>query len=125
MSAGAEVLVFSCEEDDVQALRAALGTRRLALRILDSPVAVAHHVVTRQPAAVFLGVGSSTLCHLDLIPVIHAARSDVPVIVIGRNDSLDLERRARQASIFYYLLHPIERPEVEAVLADALRTVRR
>ncbi len=61
------------------------------------------------------------MAHLDVIRTIRAARSDLPIVVIGEDDSLELERRARQEKIFYYLVHPIDRAEVEAVLKDILR----
>lgn len=122
MTSHAEVLVFCCHEDDIEALRRASGTQGPALCVVDTPVAVTHHVVAgRRPLAVFLGVGQKTLEHLDVIPVIQAARPDLPVIVIAEEDSLELERKARQKSIFYYLVHPVDPPEIEAVLKDVLR----
>jgi DNA-binding NtrC family response regulator len=124
MSSRAQVLVFCCQEEDIEALRRAAGPQGPALLIAESPVAVTHHVVAGHPLAVFLGVGNSTLEHLDLIPVIHAARRELPVIVIAEEDSLELERKARQKSIFYYLVHPVDPQEIEAVLKDVLRHVK-
>ncbi len=124
MTSHAGVLVFCCQEDDIEALKAASGTQGPALCIVTSPVAVTHHVVAGRALAVFLGVGHKTLEHLDVIPVIHAARPDLPVIVIAEEDSLELERKARQKSIFYYLVHPVDPSEIEAVLRDVLRHVK-
>jgi DNA-binding response OmpR family regulator len=59
--------------------------------------------------------------HLDVIPMIRAVGKDPPVIVVAEEDSLDLERRARQHPVFYYLVHPLEQNEVKAVLDDVLR----
>ena len=74
-----------------------------------------------RPLALVLGVGHDTLAHLDMIPLIRAVRRELPVILIAEDASLELERRARQHKIFYYLVHPIQRSEVRAVLEDLLR----
>jgi len=115
------MLTFSCHPQDVAVLREASGPQGPVFQAAGSLVEVAHLAATRRPAAVFLGAGDDTLGHLDVIRTIHAVRSDLPVIVIGDHDSLELERRARQQTLFYYLVHPVEREEVEAVLRDALR----
>jgi DNA-binding NtrC family response regulator len=121
MAQRAEMLVFGCREDDLAVLRSASGPDGPALLTVDSPAMLAEHAIRRRPVAVILGVATRTLDHLDLIPVLRATRDNLPVIVIAEDDSLDLERSARQQSIFYYLVHPIDRSEVEAVLKDALR----
>jgi len=115
------MLVFCCHPEDIAVLNAASGPHGPVFRVVDSLVEVAHLSATRWPVAVFLGVGNRTLAHLDVIRTIRAARSDLPVIVIGEDDSLGLQRRARQETIFYYLIHPIDQVEVEAVVKDALR----
>jgi DNA-binding NtrC family response regulator len=121
MSPRAEMLVFGCREDDLAVLRSASGATGPVPLTVESPAELARRVIERRPVAVVLGVATPTLAHLDLIPVIRAARGDLPVIIIGEEDSLELERSARQRSIFYYLVHPIERAEVEAVLKNVLR----
>ena len=45
----------------------------------------------------------------------------MPVIIVAEEDSLELERRARGKSIFYYLVHPIDPSEVEALLKNVMR----
>jgi DNA-binding NtrC family response regulator len=119
-----EMLVMGCREDDLAVLRSAAGTNGPVLLTVDSATDLAEHAIRRCPAAVILGVATQTLHHLDLIPVLHAAREHLPVIVIAAEDSLVLERSARQKSIFYFLVHPIDRTEVEAVLKDLLRCPR-
>jgi len=121
MSSRAEVVVFNCREDDVAAVRQASAPSGPLVHAVDSAVAVAHHVVARPPAAVFIGIGRRSVKNLEVIPVIHSAREDLPVIVIADEDSLDLERAARSRSIFYYLVHPVSPVEVSAVLKDVLR----
>lgn len=116
-----EVLVYSCRGEDVVVLREVCGKIDLVLRAEPSRVEVAHATVARRPVAVFIGAGNRSLENLDVINVIQAIRQDLPIIVIAENDSLEVERTAREKGIFYYLVQPVERREVEAVLRDALR----
>lgn len=116
-----EVLVYCCRDEDVVVLKEVCAASGAVLRIEPTPVEVAHSTVARRPIAVFIGAGRRHPGNLDIIPVIRAVRNDLPVIVIAEEDSLDLERSARQQSIFYYLVQPIERAEVEAVLKDVRR----
>jgi DNA-binding NtrC family response regulator len=121
MSSSVEVVVFDCREEDVEAVREASTSRGARVHAVDSAVAVAHQVVARRPAAVFIGIGRRRSRSLEVIPMIHTAREGLPVVVIADDDSLDLERRVRSKSIFYYLVHPVDPVEVAAVLKDVLR----
>ena len=121
MTARGELLALSCIRDDLLVLEKACGPRGPIIRILDNAVEVAQYLVSRRPLAVFLCLGKTTRDYLDLIPVIRAVKGPIPVIVIAEEDSLELERNARQKNIFYYLVHPIEFAEVQAVLKDILR----
>jgi DNA-binding NtrC family response regulator len=116
-----EVLVFCCHEDDVAVLRQAAGASGSDLCVVDSAVEVAHQTVARRPVAVFVGAGKRSRANLDVVPMIRAVMSDLPVIVIAEEDSLELERSARQKGIFYYIVRPIEGAEAEALLKDVLR----
>jgi DNA-binding NtrC family response regulator len=120
-----ELLVFGCREDDFAVLAEALGPRGPALRSATSAAEFAQHAVSRRPLALILGVGIRSMAHLDVIPVIRTVRRSLPVIVIAEEDSLELERSAREKSIFYFLVHPIERSEVKAVLKDVLRLAKK
>ena len=121
MSACPEVIVFGCRQDDLAVLRSACRPEGPMLRSVKSAAELARSAIAGHPVAVILGVARRTLADLDVIPVIRAARGELPVIVVAEDDSLDLERRARQKNIFYYLVHPIEATEAQAVLADVLR----
>jgi DNA-binding response OmpR family regulator len=116
-----EVLVFGCRDNDLAVLAEAFGRTGPVLRAVTTAAEFAQHAVSRRRLAVVLGVGLSRVAHLDLIPVIRAVRSSLPVIVVADEDSLELERSAREKNIFYYLVHPIEKSEVEAVLKDVVR----
>ena len=116
-----ELLVFACADEDLEVLRGASALLGSDVRLAASPMAVARRTTVNPPVAVVLGIGTRTMAHLDIIPVVRAWKKDLPVIVVAEEDSLELERYARQREIFYYLVHPLDRSEVEAVLKDVLR----
>jgi len=121
MAPGKDLLAFDCREEDLDVLRGAVGPKGPALHVVSSPVQAAHLAMARRPLALILGLRKQTLSNLEVIPVIRAARGDLPVIVIGSRDSLEVEKAARQIGIFYYLVHPLDPAEVHAVLKVVLR----
>lgn len=118
---GREVLALGCHADDLVLMTEAFGRSELTLQVIDDPGEFARRAVSQRPLAIVLGVGSGTITLLEMISVIRAVRNDLPVLVIAEDGSLELERSARQKEIFYYLVHPVEGSELEAVLQDLLR----
>jgi DNA-binding NtrC family response regulator len=123
MSPRPEVLALGCRDDDISMLSRAFERIEPALRVMSEPRDLAQEVATRRILAIVLGFGKSSQDRLDLIPVIHAIRHDLPVVVIADDATLELESAARRERIFYYLVHPIEAAETEVVLQDLLRYV--
>lgn len=121
MDPRAEMLAYGCREDDLAVLRSAAGVRGPLVLGADSLADFARQAIARRPLAIILGVGRKTIENLQVLAVIRAVRPDQHVIVVADEDSLDLERRVRTESIFYYLVHPVQRPETEAVLRTLLR----
>jgi len=121
MNARQEVLALGCHEDDLVLMTEAFSRSELTLQVIDDPGEFARQAVSHRPLAIVLGVGSGTITLLEMISVIRAVRHELPVLVIAENGSLELERSARQKEIFYYLVHPVECSELEAVLQDLLR----
>ncbi len=116
-----EVLALGCHEDDLVLMTETFSRSDLTVRVIDDPGEFARQAVSQRPLAIVLGVRSNTITLLELISVIRAVRHELPVLVIAEDDSLEVERSARQKEIFYYLVHPVERLELEAVLQDLLR----
>jgi len=124
MTASPEVLAFGCRDDDVRMLDEAFSRVEPNLRVMTDARELVRQAVTHRVMAVVLGFGEASLSDLNMIPVIHAVRDKLPVIVIAENGSLKLERSARKEKIFYYLVHPVEASEVDEVLQDLLRYPR-
>jgi DNA-binding response OmpR family regulator len=120
-----ELLVFNCQAADLAVLKSVGRRAGVAVRVAGSETEFAREAIARRPSSAVLGLSRHTLTSLDVISVIRAAHDDLPVIVIAEEDSLDLERRAREKGLFYYLLRPVSREEVTAVLRNLLRQVRK
>ena len=124
-SSAGEVLVCGCQKDDVRILEEIMGSSGPSVRAIDQPAEMARQAVTRLPVAVFIGLRKRDRARLQIIPVLRAAWKELPVIVIADEGSLELERKARQAGIFYYFVHPLSSEEARAVLNDLLRRTKR
>jgi len=116
--------VLGCLEDDLATLRRASGQSGPSFVVVAKGAELVRYLMTHPVQAVILGVSEEDTAALEAISVVRASRSELPVIVIARDDSLELERRARQEGVFYYLIHPVARREVEAVLEDVDRYPR-
>ena len=115
------VLVHACSDEAVAAITSALGSRGVATLVANSFAELLRDTVSRKPVGVVLGVRPSAIDELEAIGVLHAMRERVPVMIVAREDSLELERKAREGNIFYYLVEPIQTDELDAVIEDMLR----
>ena len=116
-----ELLVCGFRPAEVALLRKCAERGGTKIRPAGSPVEAARLAVARRPGALILGLDRDTLDNLLVIPVIRQIWPEVPVSVVAYEDSLNLERRARQAGVFYYSVHPMDAGELEAVLEDLRR----
>lgn len=65
---------------------------------------------------------------LDIFSAIQILRKidpALPVIAIACNDSLELEKNARMAGIFYYLVKPLEANEIRMAVNNAIKKFER
>ncbi len=59
---------------------------------------------------------------LELLKAVHAARPDVPVIIITAHGTVDSAVEAIKLGAFDYITKPFEQAEIQAVVAKAART---
>jgi len=121
MPVAGELLVSGCRPEDLALLRRAFESEGPQVRAVSSLVELARLAVSSRPLAVVMGIGRDSVQDLAVIAVIRRVWADLPLIVVAEDDSLELERRAREAKIFYYSVHPIDTDEVRAVLEDLMR----
>jgi DNA-binding NtrC family response regulator len=58
---------------------------------------------------------------LRAIPIVRKIDPGLPIIAIAHDESLEMERKARLAGIFYYLLQPLEVNEVRMSIMNAVQ----
>ena len=58
---------------------------------------------------------------LEYLPCLNQVDPWLPVIVYNDRDSLEIQRKVRSHRIFYYLVGPLDREEVRAVIDAAAR----
>jgi CheY-like chemotaxis protein len=119
-----ELLVCGCGREDVEIVRKVCGQGGPRVHVVGKSVEIVQCIATRLPLALFLGIRRRDRGLLRMISVVRSLRKDLPVIVVAEEDSLELERRVRQQGVFYYFVHPLQSPEVEAVLKNLLHRAR-
>ena len=86
-----------------------------------------HHLSPGEFQALLIGLGQQLeegkLGGLKAIPIIKKIDPNLPIIAIAPNDSLEIERKARVAGIFYYLIQPLEAKEVRISVNNAIRKI--
>ena len=68
-----------------------------------------------------IGVTRQSEEDLGFLPCLNQVDPLLPVIVVNDRDSLDTQRRVRSHRVFYYLVEPLDRDEVRAVIDAAAR----
>ena len=85
-----------------------VGTKGVQ-RLLSDPVGV-----------VVLGVKPDDTEGLEMIPVIHQIDQGLPIVAVGSEESLEMERKVRLENVFYYTVQPVDLEEVKEAVGRAL-----
>jgi DNA-binding NtrC family response regulator len=62
---------------------------------------------------------------LHAIPIIRKIDPNLCIIAIAQDDSLEMERKARLAGVFYYLIKPLDENEVRLSVTNAVHKYER
>jgi len=68
-----------------------------------------------------IAVGCQGEDELEYLPCLNQVDPLLPVIVVNDFDSLETQRKVRSHRVFYYLVEPVNRDEVRAVIDAAAR----
>jgi DNA-binding NtrC family response regulator len=68
-----------------------------------------------------ISVGRQSEEDLEYLPCLNQVDPGLPVIVVNERDSLETQRKVRSHRVFYYLVEPLDRGEVRAVIDAAAR----
>jgi DNA-binding NtrC family response regulator len=78
-------------------------------------------ILSKRFHVAIVGLEIQGMSGLEMISIIHKIDTNIPVIMVSKDDSLETERLVRQQRVFYYFLEPVNRTEMKAVVKDALR----
>ncbi len=78
-------------------------------------------ILSKKFRAVILGMDIEGMSGVEAISIINKIDTNLPIIAIASDDSLETERRIRSEKIFYYIIKPINGKEMKAVVRDAIR----
>ena len=116
----ARVLVLS-QRSPGEALTSALDELGFQAEWTDSGAGAVCEAAAGDFALCVIGVTRQSEEDLGFLPCLNQVDPLLPVIVVNDRDSLDTQRRVRSHRVFYYLVEPLDRDEVRAVIDAAAR----
>ena len=116
-----KILVFSRKPPEEGGLSAILADEGFQVEWTDSGPAAICEALSGTLAACIIFVSRNAEREVDYIPCLNRVDPKLPIIVISEHDSVELQRRIRRHRVYYYLLLPIDRDELRAVLRGAVR----
>ena len=114
-----KVLVFSRKPPEEGGVSTILSEEGYQVEWTDSGPAAICEALSGSLGACIIVVGRSSDREVDYIPCLNRVDPKLPIIVISEHDSVELQRRIRRHRVYYYLLLPINREEIRAVLRSA------
>lgn len=115
------VLVFSRKPPEEGGISTILSQEGYQVEWTDSGPSAICEALSGTLAACIIFVGRTADREVDYIPCLNRVDPKLPIIVISEHDSVELQRRIRRHRVYYYLLLPIDRDELRAVLRGAVR----
>lgn len=116
-----KVLVFSRKPPEEGGVSAILAEEGYQVEWTDSGPSAICEALTGALAACIIFVGRNAEREVDYIPCLNRVDPKLPIIVVSEHDSVELQRKVRRHRVFYYLLLPLNREELSAVLRSAVR----
>jgi DNA-binding NtrC family response regulator len=120
-----QVLICGPSQTEVQELAAALVKEGYLPQTAVNLFQAVMRITSSDFRVAVLMVTSADQTWLGLIDLLNRLFPAVPVIVVADGNSLKTERQARQGTIFYYLLRPVDLPEMNTVMRLAMRKAGR
>ena len=114
-----KVLVFSRKPPEEGGIASILSQEGYQAEWTDSGPTAICEALSGALGACIIVVSRNGDREVDYIPCLNRVDPKLPIIVISEHDSVELQRRIRRHRVYYYLLMPINREEIRAVLRSA------
>ena len=122
-----KIKILICGEDSRTAnfLQTSLKSESFVFQHFEDIENAIDHLNPGNYHVLLMGLGKAThqgkLDGLRAIPIVRKIDPALQIIAIAHDESLETERKARMAGIFYYLLQPLEINEVRMSIMNAVR----
>lgn len=116
----ARVLVLSQQSPGAE-LAAALDELGFQAEWTDSGAVAVCEAAAGDVALCVIGLSRESEEDLEYLPCLNQVDPWLPVIVVNDRDSIETQRKVRSHRVFYYLVEPLDRDEVRAVIDAAAR----
>lgn len=116
-----KVLVFSRKPPEEGGISTMLADDGYQVEWTDSGPTAICEALSGSLAACIIFVSRTADREVDYIPCLNRVDPKLPIVVISEHDSVELQRRIRRHRVYYYLLLPVDRGELSAVLRSAVR----
>ncbi len=121
----ANILVCDDEGATVGTLQKAFSGRRHSVTVVSDVVDAVRVVYPGKFQTLFIGIdlrkANETKSRVAALRVLRRIDPDLPIVVLARGNSLELEREVRLEGIFCFCLKPINTGEAIDILANALK----
>ena len=125
----AKILICGEDRQTVEFLQNALSKEHCSVQHYKDIENAIQHLSPGDYQALLLGLcrepEEGKLDIFKAIPIFRKIDPALPVIAIACNDSFELEKKARMAGIFYYLIKPLEVNEVRMSVNNAIEKFER
>jgi DNA-binding NtrC family response regulator len=119
------VLICGSSQSEVQELAYALSLEGYRTQTAVNLFQAVERITSSEFDAAVLMVTTDDQIWLESIHLLNRLLPALPVVVVADGNSLNTERLARQGTIFYYLLRPVDLTEMKAVLRHAMQKAGR
>lgn len=115
-----DVLIYARDGALVKSLQTSLTWCGYHVETSDALSRTVQKLLSERFGALVLGVYTNDIESVEMIALAHQIDAQLPIVTIGDRESLQMERKVRQEKVFYYMVQPIDRHEVETAVHQAL-----
>ncbi len=115
-----DVLICDRDRSFARSLETSLIECGYTVEISDAGKRAVQKLLSDPCGTVVLGVHVDNAEGLETIPTIHQIDRELPIVAVGDEGSLEMERKVRMEKVFYYRVQPVDFDELREVIRRAL-----
>jgi len=116
----ANILICNSDAELNGQLKELFGALNYQLDFINKLTDAIKKILTCNYDVIILELDSDKEGGVEIIPIINQIDSNLPIITITSEDSLETQRKVRKGKIFYYLVKPLSGEEIKSALQHAV-----